>query len=280
MLLILKSYHARANLNKSYFSNRQDRYIRLYDQRSFAQYCFDFIETAAKVSYRLLPKTEISTSERLSNDFTCSAQEGYTLQWPIPDTHPHYFHHIAQNAFLSLQKSYRERNPLVAEEESNQSVLLFPMIQAGQFNVKEEEWVFQELFSHLKDFPDTDRPILDLTSGYFSLYRPYQELILNTRNVDCRMVAASPKAGLLLFILENILIYQQANGFYGSKGISGVIPEAYTSFEKNFMSAVNRAGRNWQVSPDAKDGHGVSLSEWEKKGWTYHAKGDAFAGCI
>jgi len=116
------------------------------------------------------------------------------MQWPIPNTHPHYFNHIAENAFLSLQKLYRERYPLLGEEESNESVLLFPIIQAGQFNIKEEEWVLQELFSFLKSFPDADRPILDLTSGYFSLYKPYQELILNTPNVDCRIVASSPKA--------------------------------------------------------------------------------------
>jgi CDP-diacylglycerol--glycerol-3-phosphate 3-phosphatidyltransferase len=81
------------------------------------------------------------------------------------------------------------------EEGSNQNVLLVPIIQAGQFGIKEEEWVFQELFSRLKRFPDADRPILDLTSGYFSLYKPYQDLILNTPKVDCRIVAASPKAG-------------------------------------------------------------------------------------
>jgi len=33
------------------------------------------------------------------------------------------------------------------------------------------------------------------------------------------------------------------------------------------MGAVRRAGRQWA------SGHGVELSEWEKQGWTYHAKG-------
>jgi CDP-diacylglycerol--glycerol-3-phosphate 3-phosphatidyltransferase len=124
-----------------------------------------------------------------------STQEGYIMQWPIPDTHPHFFHEIARNAFSSLQKSHREQHQLLREEGSHQSVLLFPIIQAGQFNIKEEEWLLQELFSRLKKFPDADRPILDLTSGYFNLYKPYQKLILSTPNVDCRIVAASPKAG-------------------------------------------------------------------------------------
>lgn len=190
-----------ANLNKSYFSNRQDRYFRFRGLKSFAQYCFDFIEAATKFSYRLLPSPEASIIDQLNNVQTSPAQESYRMRWPIPDTHPHYFNNIAQDAFLSLQKSYRNRNPPIGGG-SSQNVLLVPIIQAGQFNIKEEEWVFQELFCHLKRLPDEDRPTLDLTSGYFSLYRPYQELILNAPNVDCRIVAASPKAGNLLFFLS------------------------------------------------------------------------------
>ena len=39
------------------------------------------------------------------------------------------------------------------------------------------------------------------------------------------------------------------------------------------MKIVRRAGRQW-VSPSSDDnGSGVQLKEWEKEGWTYHAKG-------
>ena len=54
----------------------------------------------------------------------------------------------------------------------------------------------------------------------------------------------------------------QANGFYNAHGISGRVPEAYTLLEQRFMAAVQSARRS-----------GVSLNEWEKDGWTYHAKG-------
>jgi len=37
------------------------------------------------------------------------------------------------------------------------------------------------------------------------------------------------------------------------------------------MKAVARAGRKWQGQSDGQGG--VSLREWEKAGWTYHAKG-------
>ena len=39
------------------------------------------------------------------------------------------------------------------------------------------------------------------------------------------------------------------------------------------MKAVSKAGRIWQDVPQPDGGHGVKLNEWEKPGWTYHAKG-------
>ena len=38
------------------------------------------------------------------------------------------------------------------------------------------------------------------------------------------------------------------------------------------MKAVAKAGRLWK-GPSATEGQGVLLTEWEKPGWTYHAKG-------
>lgn len=63
----------------------------------------------------------------------------------------------------------------------------------------------------------------------------------------------------------------QANGFYGSKGLSGRIPEGYTMLEQRFWNRVTRASREWQDTDDSAGG--VELSEWEREGWTYHAKG-------
>jgi CDP-diacylglycerol--glycerol-3-phosphate 3-phosphatidyltransferase len=55
----------------------------------------------------------------------------------------------------------------------------------------------------------------------------------------------------------------QANGFFGSKGVSKYIPPAYTFYEKLFWEAVVKKG----LQDD------IELREWNKEGWTYHAKG-------
>ena len=43
------------------------------------------------------------------------------------------------------------------------------------------------------------------------------------------------------------------------------------------MRAVRAAGRSWTAAAggggDEDAGEGVQLTEWERKGWTYHAKG-------
>jgi len=110
------------------------------------------------------------------------------------------------------------------------------------------------LFSHLSMVKPSAsfNPLMDLTSGYFGLCKPYQDLILQS-SIDCRIIAASP----------------MANGFYGSRGLSGRIPDGYTLLEQRFMRAVNATGRNWS----SDSGKGVQLNEWARKGWTYHAKG-------
>ena len=104
------------------------------------------------------------------------------------------------------------------------------------------------------------------TSGYFGLYKPYQDMILKSP-AACEVIAASPKVRAYTHppCPANIL---QANGFYGSRGLSGLIPEAYTLMEQRFMRAVRAAGR----LSDQRD-NAVTLSEWERPGWTYHAKG-------
>lgn len=96
---------------------------------------------------------------------------------------------------------------------------------------------------------------VDLTSGYFGLYKAYKQAVIGSP-APVRVIAASPKA----------------NGFYGSKGLSRLIPEGYTLLESRFHRDATAKGRQWEATTKK----GVRLREWEREGWTYHAKG----GCI
>ncbi|KAI0665236.1 hypothetical protein C8Q70DRAFT_904383 [Cubamyces menziesii] len=247
-----------ANLNTSYFSNRQDRYLQFTEQPGLAQYCFAFLQAASTFSYSLLPSS--------------TSSEDYALSWPDTSTHPHRIEAKAQQALTTFQKVQRLAHPAPfassmgverMQEKNGHDVFIFPVIQAGQFDIREEERCLDMLFCELDaqrwphaPAPSTyDGPLVDLTSGYFALYEPYQRAMIGS-NLTCRILAASPKA----------------NGFYGSKGVSGRIPEAYTLFERRFMGAVRAAGREWpRGSSDVYNG--IQLNEWQRHGWTYHAKG-------
>ncbi|TFK46642.1 hypothetical protein OE88DRAFT_1667261 [Heliocybe sulcata] len=237
-----------ANLNKSYFTNRQDRYVHFRSHPEFAQYCHSYLRTASAFSYALHP----------------SPSSLYSLHWPDANAHPHRIEHKAALAFRKFQSSYTQSRIGWTHHLGEDRVLLFPVMQAGQFNIREEEECMRFLFDEVQNKAEhrgihEPRPRIDLTSGYFGLYGLYKDLILSS-TFGCRILAASPKA----------------NGFYGSKGISGRIPEGYTYLEQRFMRAVRAAGRSEPGDAALHIGgsqQGVQLSEWERGGWTYHAKG-------
>ncbi|EIN07132.1 hypothetical protein PUNSTDRAFT_104642 [Punctularia strigosozonata HHB-11173 SS5] len=252
-----------ANLNKSYFVNRQDRYVCFTGHPAFADYCEAFLDAASSFSYRLLPcslrssaktSTERDASEAADEDATA---EGYRVVWPYPDAHPHHIEAKAKSTLSALQAAHLSSEPL-QDSAGEDDVLIFPVIQAGQFNIREEERALSLLFRYVNEYScsqapsrtgrETGLPVMHLTSGYFNLHEPYQSLLLNSE-VPCTIIAAAPKA----------------NGFFGSSGVSGRIPEGYTILERRFMRAVREARRD--------EADGIKFKEWERDGWTYHAKG-------
>ena len=80
-----------------------------------------------------------------------------------------------------------------------------------------------------------------------------RQLLLDSKPSSATIVAASP----------------WANGFYGSKGVSGLLPAGYTYLSHSFLDAVARAGLSQQIV----------VKEWRRGtvntpgGWSYHAKG-------
>lgn len=72
---------------------------------------------------------------------------------------------------------------------TTQQSVIFPMVQSGVLSIREEERCLDKLFD-LVGPSDS----VDLTSGYFSLYGPYQDRILASKG-DYRILAASPNVG-------------------------------------------------------------------------------------
>ena len=175
-----------ANLNKSYFTDRQDRYLLFSSAPELSNYCFDFLKTASSFSYKLLPS---STPNNINTP---------VLHWPHPSSHPHHIESQAKLALTQLQNHYNAKSGNIQERLQNKdSVIIFPVIQAGQFNIREEEECLRQLFYHLeavdcRHATSNFQPLLSLTTGYFGLFKSYKDLILRS-HVPTRIICASPK---------------------------------------------------------------------------------------
>jgi CDP-diacylglycerol--glycerol-3-phosphate 3-phosphatidyltransferase len=111
---------------------------------------------------------------------------------------PQHIEHQAGLAFSSLQRRHNAKCGNVQEPlQTKDSVLLFPVIQAGQFGIREEENCLRLLFNHLRGAGDRDtttsfHPVLSLTSGYFGLSDLYKNLILRS-HIPTHIICASPE---------------------------------------------------------------------------------------
>lgn len=105
---------------------------------------------------------------------------------------------------------------------------------------------------------------IDWTSGYFSLDQINQRRLLDSPASRIKVICASPRVRLYASFVDALAYLQeQANGFFGSAGVSKYIPPAYTRAEQRFWTEVERSQLQSKVE----------LREWGRDGWTYHAKG-------
>ena len=104
------------------------------------------------------------------------------------------------------------------------------------------------------------------TAGYFNIDPAIAEGL-----IEAAPKASSPNTNRdhLQRACTVITASPWANGFYGSAGISGMLPAAYTLLSRRFLDKVAALGKEGSIQ----------LKEWrrgtvgEPDGWTYHAKG-------
>lgn len=102
------------------------------------------------------------------------------------------------------------------------------------------------------------------TAGYFNIHPTLSQLLIeSTSHIPSTKEPVTKTQGTVLTASP------WANGFYGSPGVSGMLPAAYTHLSARFLDKVAEAQRT----------NSIQLREWrrgtvgEPNGWTYHAKG-------
>lgn len=129
-----------------------------------------------------------------------------------------------------------------ASTEKNADTWIFPLIEMGQLGIHHDSVVTKKLLS-----ASMQNSKLQLASGYFNLTDDYMNTLTDNCLANCNILMAHPNA----------------NGFQGAKGMAGGIPAAYTLIARYFYKKLKEAGQDDRVK----------LFEYQKDGWSYHAKG-------
>ncbi|KAK4055148.1 CDP-diacylglycerol--glycerol-3-phosphate 3-phosphatidyltransferase [Microbotryomycetes sp. JL201] len=247
-----------ANLSNDYFTNRQDRYIEFKHNAPLADYFAELLDVTSSFSFQVTASDAATKHPRIDihwprNNIVSTS----FLQKPsiIPDLKARVHDRLEQLTSKWRSKSASARTSM--SEPGSDSVpdtILRPTLQMGTFEIRQETDVLVPSFFKLADdlavAPNGWKTTIDWTSGYFSVQQRYQELVLASK-AQVRLVSASP----------------DANGFTGSRGISKYIPPAYTHLQKLFYDQAEARSRQ-----SGRENH-ISIREWRRPGWTYHAKG-------
>ncbi|KAH0537380.1 hypothetical protein FGG08_005822 [Glutinoglossum americanum] len=242
----------RANLSNDYFTNRQDRY-HVFNSKEITDYFSDIHKGVSSLSYLVQPSTDGGVNSHIST--------GYHLEWPSsnpappPLTNPSAFAKSAGIVLNPLVKPLESSTKRTSAGPLDYDTIVYPLSQFTPLLHPDTSTEHPGLTTVLKALTAENWKASKwmFTAGYFNIHPKLKALLLASQSEHGTVVTASP----------------WANGFYGSKGISGLLPSAYTLLSRRFLESVHRADRGSQIK----------LKEWRRGtvgkpgGWTYHAKG-------
>lgn len=268
-----------ANLSQDYFTNRQDRYVVL-KSKPVTDYYYKIHKAVSSLSYTVAPVPKLTTPNRQStiDKFLKTVKQTFVakksdptfeLQWtrgpyfPNPVSNPDQFVQEATKVLAPLLK-YRPE-PVEVSDETQQECLtyVYPISQFSPLlkpvDSSTEFPVISRILSMLTTFP-TDFT-WTFTAGYFNIHPAYKQTLLRSSP------PASQGGGTV------ICASPLANGFYKSKGVSGMLPDAYSLLASRFLADVELTKNERSASSEIK------VLEWQrgtvntKDGWSFHSKG-------
>ncbi|PKK49198.1 hypothetical protein CI102_3831 [Trichoderma harzianum] len=230
-----------ANLSMDYFTNRQDRY-HLFSSKEVTDYFWGIYNGVTSFSFLVQPSKEEAA--------------GYTLSWPTTNSAPSPLEKpqsFVKKTTSTLQAliAAPEKQP-DSELKDTRVYMLSQMSQVMNPDTSTELPVLTRILERLSQ-PAYTGSSWTFTAGYFNPAPSLTKLLLNTASNKNVVITAAP----------------EANGFYKSKGVSGLLPDAYVLLARRFLYAVQQCGREGDIT----------LKEWrfgttgQPGGWTYHAKG-------
>ncbi|KAK6380084.1 CDP-diacylglycerol--glycerol-3-phosphate 3-phosphatidyltransferase [Exophiala oligosperma] len=261
-----------ANLSNDYFTNRLDRY-HLFKSKELADFYGAVHEGVCDISYTLRPSDEHAGGFELISPH----ERGF----PDPLWHTKRFKQYAKETLEPLiHKKARQKMfpvPFTKDKTFVYPLAQFDILLGQPRNIAFLDYEFATYTSTEK--PAITRLLTNLAEDE-RLHKSQWTFTAGYFNIDpdiCKLlIAAAPEPGV---IAPGTKAFEKActvltaspwaNGFYGSPGVSGMLPAAYTLLSRRFLRTVANAGKEDQIE----------LKEWRKGtvgepgGMTYHAKG-------
>ncbi|PGH01209.1 hypothetical protein AJ79_07980 [Helicocarpus griseus UAMH5409] len=243
-----------ANLSNDYFTNRLDRY-HVFNSKPLADYYSRIHNSVCSLSFQVLPNQK--------------DKAGYALTWPdsngapSPLDDPEDFISYASTVLAPLTKP--SKSTALPPPASSKPTFVYPVAQFSPLLKPDESTEYPavtKLLSLLSTSPSLANSSWLFTAGYFNIHPVLSSLLISS---------TSPSTAATISKTQGTVLTASpwANGFYGSAGVSGMLPAAYTHLSARFLDRVEAAQKT----------NSIQLKEWrrgtvgEPDGWTYHAKG-------
>lgn len=231
-----------ANLSSDYFTNRQDRY-HVFASKEITDFFWGLHSAVASLSFRIRPS---------------DSPAGFEKVWPAENAAPSPLE--SPKEFVSKSTSLIKGlvvpgKALTDAPKGTYDTSVYPLAQMTQLLSPDTSTELPALTHVLKTLalPEFSNSSWTFTAGYFNPAPSLTKLLMSTASNHNVVITASPFA----------------NGFYKSKGVSGMLPDAYTLLARRFLRDVHAKKKDLAIT----------LKEWrlgavnEPGGWTYHAKG-------
>lgn len=244
--------YPRANLSSDYFTNRLDRY-HVFSSKELTEYYARIHHAVCSLSFQVLPDPH--------------NKAGYLLDWPTangapsPLDSPQDFISYSSTVLNPLIQAY-DNKPVLPSTSSQ--TFVYPVAQFTPLLKPDTSTEFPAVSGILRllsQSPAFTGARWLFTAGYFNIHPVLSSLLISGTSTSPQ--APSSTQGTVLTASP------WANGFYGSSGISGMLPAAYTHLSARFLDRVAAAQAT----------NSIQLKEWRRGtvgtpgGWTYHAKG-------
>ncbi|KNC81199.1 hypothetical protein SARC_06482 [Sphaeroforma arctica JP610] len=159
------------------------------------------------------------------------------------------YEQYVQNAHYSISellvRNHGSGIPQTTVCKGKSKTHVYPLVQMGIFGVKQDQDTIMNLLASARS-----ESRIQIAAGYLNFPQYIEDAILNSK-ASFSVLTAAPTA----------------NGFFGSKGISGHIPGLYSAIEHGFFNRVSNLA-------EATSSHArIRLFEYCRSKWTFHGKG-------